>query len=41
MDPLSIPVTLLQWLHAPKVDYELGVRIAEELGRKGGSVLRE
>ena len=41
MDPLRIPTTLLQWLQAPRVDYELGVRIAEELGRKGERVLRE
>ena len=41
VDPLPIPVALLQWLQAPKVDYGLGMKIAEELGRKGESVLRE
>ena len=41
MDPLRIPVYLLRWLYAPRVDYQLGEKIAEELGRKGVSVLRE
>ena len=40
-DPLRIPGTLLLWLNAPRVDYQLGARIAEELGGKGVSVLRE
>ena len=39
--PLRIPGTLLLWLNAPRVDYQLGARIAEELGGKGVSVLRE
>lgn len=41
VDPLRIPGTLLLWLNAPRVDYQLGDRIAEELGKKGVSVLRE
>ena len=41
VDPLRIPGTLLLWLNAPRVDYQLGARIAEELGGKGVSVLRE
>ena len=41
MDPLRIPVSLLIWLNAPRVDYQLGERIAEELGRKGVFILRE
>ena len=41
VDPLRIPGTLLLWLNAPRVDYQLGDRIAEDLGKKGVFVLQE